>query len=232
VLDTIMALWNQRQKESRQKAWKLGLVFLLLCISMSLLLVVLSGRSSERSAMHKKETHQQVIVQPDVTARNFPTPSPTVKVAERIGPSLTHLATVVATTVATVPASVPSPSIVYPVITGARWSAPYAERAPVKTEKKHSARPFSVKRQQRGPRIHKPTRVKVVPIATVAPPPISTVTITSTVTATPSPTATPVATATASATPTASVQDPAVPVIQPFMPGFMQKVIPKERNNL
>jgi hypothetical protein len=230
VLDTIMALWNQRQKESRQRAGRIGLVSLLICISASLLLVVLSGRSSEKSAMHKKEAHQQVIVQPDVTARDFPTASPTVKVVARIGPPRIHLVTVVAT----VPVSTPLPGVVYPAITRETWSPPTIERAPVKMEKKQRARPSVVKRQPRGARPHKTNRVKVVPIATVIPMPThiptATVTIISTITVTP--TATPVATATASATPTASVQDPAGPVIQPFTPGFMQRMIPKKRNNL
>jgi hypothetical protein len=119
VLDTIMALWNQRQKETRHKAGKLGLVFLLLCVSASLLLVVLSGRSAEKSAIHKKEARQQVVVQPDVTARDFPPPSPTVKVAGRIRPPRTHLVTAVAT----VAVSAPPPSIVYPVITNGTWNA-------------------------------------------------------------------------------------------------------------
>ncbi|MDQ2888705.1 MAG: hypothetical protein M3Y39_21800 [Chloroflexota bacterium] len=183
--------------------------------------------------MHKKDAHQQVIVQPDVTARDFPTPSPTVKVAERIGPPRTHLATAVAT----VPVSVPPPGIVYPVITPETWSPPTVERAPVKIEKKQSARPSNVKRQQRGVRPHKTNRVKVVPIATIIPMPTQIPTATATIssTATATPTATPVVTATATAataTPTASVQDPAVPVIQPFTPGFLQRMIPKERNNL
>ena len=228
MLDTIMVLWNQRRKESRQKAGRIGLVFLLICISVSLLLVVLSGRSSEKSAMDKKDAHQQVMVQPDVTARDFPTPSPTVKVAARIGPPRTHFATVVAT----VPVSPPPPSVVYPVITRETWNPPAVERAPVKIEKKQRARLSAVKRHQRRARPHKTIHVKVVPIATIAPLPTSTVTLISTVTVTPPPTATPVATATTSATPTASVQDPVVPVIQPFTPGFLQRMIPKERNNL
>lgn len=233
VLDTIMALWNQRRRESRQRAGRIGLVSLLLCISASLLLVILSGRSTEKSAMDRKDAHQQVIVQPDVTARGFPTPSPTVKVAARIGPPRTHFATVVATA----PVSTPPPGVVYPVITPETWSPPAVERAPVKKEKKQSARPSVVKRQVRRARPHKITRVKVVPIATIIPMPthIPTATATniSTATATPPPTATPVATATASATPTASVQDPAaVPVIQPFTPDFLQRMIVKERNNV
>ncbi len=227
-----MALWNQRRKESRQKAGRIGLVSLLICISASLLLVVLSGRSSEKSAMDKKDAHQQVVVQPDVTARDFPTPSPTVKVAARIGPPRTHLVNVVAT----VPVSTPLPGVVYPAITRETWRPPAVERAPVKIEKKQRARPSVVKRQQRRSRPHTTIRVKVVPIATVIPMPThiptATVTIISTTTVTPPPTATSIVTATASATPTASVQDPVVPVIQPFTPGFLQRMIPKERNNL
>lgn len=229
MLDTIMALWNQRRKESRQRAGRIGLVSLLICVSASLLLVILSGRSTEKSAMDKKDAHQQVIVQPDVTARDFPTPSPTVKVAEPTAQPRIRLATVVATVPVSAP---PPPSIVYPVITRETWSAPGVERVPVKIEKKHSARPSSIKRQQRRSRTHKIIHVKVVPTATAIPLPTSTATSISTATATTTPMATPVATATASATPTASVQDPAVPVIQPFTPGFLQRIIPKERNNL
>ncbi len=237
MLDTIMALWNQSRQESRQRAGRIGLVLLLICISVSLLLVVLSGRSVEKSVMDGKNVHQQVVVQPDVTARNVPTPPrrviptplPTVKVAERMGPPRTHPATVVATE----PVA-PSPSIAsQPVIAGGAWSAPRVERIPVNVGKKRNVRPSAVKRQSRRPTTHKIRRVKVVPIPTVRPLPTSTITLTSTAIATPTPIATPVATATAGVAPTVTVQDtPSVPLIQPFTANAVQAeyILPKERS--
>ncbi len=238
MLDTIMALWNQRRQESRQRAGRIGLVLLLICISVSLLLVVLSGRSAEKSLMDGKKAHQQVVVQPDVTARNFttpsrraiPTPFPAVKVARHMGPPRAYPATVVATE----PASAPSPSIAsHPIIIGGAWSAPRVEPIPVNVEKKQNVEPSAVKRQSRRPRTHKTRRVKVVPIPTIVPLPTSTVTIPRTATATPTPIATPVATATASIAPTATVQDaPPVPFIQPFTANAVQSeyILPKERS--
>jgi hypothetical protein len=207
-----MALWNQRRKETRQKASRIGLVFLFLCVSISFLLVVFSSRSAERSAMDKKNARQQVIVQPDVTAKNFPTPSPTVKAAEHIRYPRAALPTVVVT----MPVSTP-PGIVYPAITGGTWSAPNVVRAAVKIEKKHRARVTTVRKQLHRSMSHKTIRMKVTPIATTVPTatatPIATVTILIPIPATvmPAPIITPTATATASGTPMPTVQDPPVP---------------------
>jgi len=211
VLDTIMALWNQRRKENRQKVGKIGLAFLFVCISVSLLLVVLSARSAEKSAVvEKRDMHQAVVVLPDATTKNVPTPSPTVRIAERIVPLCVRRPTVAAT-----PRVSATRRAVYPSIISGTWSAPRPEHAPVKTKKKHIAMPRAVKRH------HKPAPRKVstvTPTATVLPTPVPTTT--------PMPTVSPVATATVSVTPTATIQDTPVTFIPPFMSGFAQGLVP------
>lgn len=208
MLDTIMALWNQKRRENRQKVGKIGFAFLFVCISVSLLLVVLSARSAEKSAVvEKRDMHQPVVVLPDATAKNVPMPSPTVRIAERIAPLCVRRPTVAATPRVSV-----TRRAIYPSIVSSTWIAPRPEHHAVKTKKKHIVKLRAVKRH------HKPARhkVSITPTATVSPTPVATTT----------PTASPVVTGTVSITPTATIQDTPVTFIPPFMAGLVQGLVP------
>ena len=186
MLDTVMAMWNRRQRG--KKTGRAGLLLLIVCVCVSFLLFVMSARSAEKRAVVDKKALPVVL--PRVTPIDIQTPSPTANTARVVATAMpTHVPTPTPTiAVAISPISEPA----YPVISSTVESTARPAHAPDKThsgtrkKQGHSKRivKHHVRRRARKHHITTPTpatratpSVTATPTVIVTPTPAITVTV-------------------------------------------------------